>query len=285
VAATNAVPVDASNAAQLQAWDGSEGAYWAAHADHFDRSALPYHRRLLAAAAIGDRDRVLDVGCGTGQTTVLAARASTNGSALGVDLSSHMLAYARRRAADDGIANATFEHADAQIHPFERAAFDVAISNTGATFFGDLIAGFTNIGRALRSSGRLTLLTWQAFSNNEWFREFTGALAAGRDLSGPPPDAPNPFALADPGRVRRVLTSAGFADIELEGASEGMWFGTDADDAYQFVIGLLGWMLEGLDDDGRTRALEALRSLMKIHETPEGVIFDSSVWVIHATRS
>jgi len=285
VAATNAVPVDASNAAQLQAWDGSEGAYWAAHADHFDRSALPYHRRLLAAAAIGDRDRVLDVGCGTGQTTVLAARASTNGSALGVDLSSHMLAYARRRAADDGIANATFEHADAQIHPFERAAFDVAISNTGATFFGDLIAGFTNIGRALRSSGRLTLLTWQAFSNNEWFREFTGALAAGRDLPGPPPDAPNPFALADPGRVRRVLTGAGFADIELEGASEGMWFGTDADDAYQFVIGLLGWMLEGLDDDGRTRALDALRSVMATHESPDGVIFDSSVWIIHATRS
>jgi len=277
--------VDASNAAQLQAWDGGEGAYWAAHADHFDRSALPYHHRLLAAAAIGDRERVLDIGCETGQTTVLAARASTNGSALGVDLSSHMLAYALRRAADDGIANATFEHADAQIHPFERAAFDVAISNTGATFFGDLIAGLTNIGRALRSSGRLTLLTWQAFSNNEWFREFTGALAAGRDLPGPPPDAPNPFALADPGRVRRVLTSAGFADIELEGASEGMWFGTDADDAYQFVIGLLGWMLEGLDDGGRTRALDALRSVMATHESPEGVIFDSSVWVIHATRS
>src|SRR5207248_1872205 len=130
VAATNAVPVDASNAEQLQAWDGGEGAFWAAHADHFDRSALPYHRRLLAAAAIGDRERVLDIGCGTGQSTVLAARALTNGSALGVDLSSHMLAYARRRAADDGIENATFEQADAQIHPFESAAFDAAISNT-----------------------------------------------------------------------------------------------------------------------------------------------------------
>ena len=119
----------------------------------------------------------------------------------------------------------------------------------------------------MRPSGRLALLTWQALPNNEWVREFTGALAAGRDLPGPPPDAPSPFALSDPDRVRSMLTSAGFTDIELEGTSEGMWFGTDADDAYQFVLGLLGWMLEDLDDDGRARALDALRSTMTTHQT------------------
>ena len=227
---------------------------------------------------------MLDIGCGTGQSTLLAARAATKGSALGVDLSSRMLAYARRRAADEGIDNAFFEQADAQIHPFETAAFDVAISNTGATFFGDLVAGLTNIGRALRPGGRLALLTWQRLPNNEWVREFTGALAAGRDIPTPPPDAPSPFALSDPDRVRTILTSAGFTDIELEGTNEGMWFGTNADDAYQFVLGLLGWMLEGLDDDGRARALDALRSLMATHETTDGVIFDSAVWVVRATR-
>ena len=284
MAATNAVQVDASNTEQLRAWDGDEGAYWAAHADHFDRSAIPYPRRLLAAAAIGDNDRVLDIGCGTGQTTLLAARAATNGSALGVDLSSHMLAYARRRAAHEGIENAFFEQADAQIHPFETAAVDVAISNTGATFFGDLFAGLTNIGRALRPGGRLALLTWQPLPNNEWVREFTGALAVGRDLPARPPDAPSPFALSDPDRVRSILTGAGFTDIELEGTSEGMWFGTDADDAYRFVLGLLGWMLEGLDDNGRARALDALRSTIATHEAADGVIFDSAVWVIRATR-
>ena len=281
MAATNAVQVDASNTEQLRAWDGDEGAYWAAHADHFDRSAIPYHRRLLAAAAIRDGDRVLDIGCGTGQTTLLAARAATNGSALGVDLSSHMLAYAtpRRRR---GRRQCVLRAGRRAIHPFETAAFDVAISNTGATFFGDLVAGLTNIGRALRPGGRLALLTWQPLPNNEWVREFTGALAAGRDIPAPPPDAPSPFALSDPDRVRTILTSAGFTDIELEGTSEGMWFGTDADDAYQFVLGLLGWMLEGLDDDGRARALDALRSLMATHETADGVMFDSAVWVIRA---
>lgn len=284
MAATNAVQVDALNTEQLRAWDGDEGAYWAAHADRFDRSAIPYHRRLLAAAAIGNGDRVLDIGCGTGQSTLLAARAATKVSALGVDLSSHMLAHARRRAADEGIDNVSFEQADAQIHPFESAAFDVAISNTGATFFGDLVAGLTNIGRALRSGGRLALLTWQRLPNNEWVREFTGALAAGRDIPAPPPDAPSPFALSDPDRVRTILTSAGFTDIELEGTNEGMWFGIKPGDAYQFVLGLLGWMLEGLDDDGRARALDALRSLMATHETPDGVIFDSAVWVVRATR-
>jgi SAM-dependent methyltransferase len=284
VAATNAVQVDASNTEQLRAWDGDEGAYWAAHADHFDQSALPYHGRLLASAAISATERVLDVGCGTGQTTVLAARAATDGSALGVDLSSQMLAYARRRAADEGIDNASFEQADAQIHPFETASFDVAISNTGATFFGDLVAGLTNIGEALRPGGRLVLLTWQALPNNEWVREFTGALAAGRDIPAPPPDAPSPFALSDPDRVRSILTSAGFTDIDLEGRSEGMWFGTDADDAHQFMFGLLGWMLEGLDDNGRGRALDALRSTMATHETSDGVIFVSAVWIIRATR-
>ena len=284
MAATNAVQVDASNTEQLRAWDGDEGAYWAAHADHFDRSAIPYHRRLLAVAAIGDSDRVLDVGCGTGQTTLLAARAARNGSALGVDLSSHMLAYARRRAAEEGIENASFEQADAQIHPFKSGGFDVAISNTGATFFGDLVAGLANIGRALRPSGRLALLTWRPLPNNEWVREFTGALAAGRDIPAPPPDAPSPFALSDPDRVRSILTSAGFTDMELEGIDEGMWFGTHADDAYRFVLGLLGWMLEGLDDNGRARALDALRSTIATHETADGVIFDSAVWVIRATR-
>jgi SAM-dependent methyltransferase len=268
----------------LQAWDGDEGAFWAARADYFDRSAMPYHRRLLDSAAIARGDRVLDIACGNGQTTLLAARAATSGSALGVDLSSHMLAHARRRAADEGIDNASFEQADAQVHPFEAAAFDAAISNTGATFFGDLVAGFKNIGRALRPGGRLALLTWQSFPNNEWVREFTGALAGRREVPAPPADAPSPFALSDPDRVRDVLTNAGFVDIELEGASEGMWFGTDAEDAGEFVLGLLGWMLQGLDDDARARAVDALRSTMAAHETGDGVIFDSAVWVIRATR-
>ena len=102
MAPTDAVQVDASNAEQFGAWDGEEGAYWAAHADYFDRSASPYHEKLMTAAAIAAIDRVLDIGCGAGQTTRDAARAARAGSALGVDLSSRMIEEARRRVCRRG---------------------------------------------------------------------------------------------------------------------------------------------------------------------------------------
>ena len=283
MAATSALRVDSSNQDQLRAWDGDEGAYWADHADYFDRSVAAYHRRLLDQAAICNDDRVLDVGCGTGQTTRDAARAASAGFALGVDLSSRMLDHARRRAAEEGLSNATFVQADAQVHPFEPASFDVAISRTSAMFFGDHVAAFRNVGSALRPGGRLVLVTWQSLADNEWIREISGALAGGRDLPAPPPDA-GPFALSDPGRVRSLLTHAGFAGVRLDGTRAGLWFGHDADDAHQFALGLMGWMLQGLDDAGRARAIAALHATMAAHETSDGVVFKSAAWTIEATR-
>lgn len=278
------IPVAPSNIDQLRAWDGDEGAYWAAHADRFDLAVAGHHDRLMQAAAVGSADRVLDVGCGTGQTTRDAAARAASGHALGVDLSSAMLDVARRRATEQGVTNARFEQADAQIHPFPPEAFDLAISRTGAMFFSDLTAGFANIARALRPEGRLALLTWQSVARNEWIRELSGALAAGRDLPAPPPDAPGPFSLSDPDRVREVLTAAGFTGIDLDDSTAGMWFGADADDAHRFVLGLLGWMLEGRDDDDRDRALDALRATTRAHLTPDGVIYESAAWIIRATR-
>jgi SAM-dependent methyltransferase len=213
---TSAVPVDPSNRDQLRAWDGDEGAYWTEHADYFDRAVAAYHERLLTDAAIDDTDRVLDIGCGTGQTTRDAARAAASGSALGVDLSARMLDHARRRAADEGVANASFEQVDAQIHPFPPESFDIAISRTGAMFFGDLNAAFTNIGRSLVPGGRLAIIAWQPPAANEWIRQISGALAAVRDMPAPPAEAPGPFALSDPDRVRTILTRSGFRDIDLE---------------------------------------------------------------------
>ena len=281
---TRPVDVAPSNTEQLRAWDGDEGAYWAAHADYFDRSLAAYQPPFRAAADVRVADHVLDVGCGTGQTTLDSARIATSGSALGVDLSSRMIELARRRASEQGLANASFEQVDAQIHPFDPQVFDVALRRTGAMFFGDLGAAFANIARALRPGARLVLLTWQPLARNEWIREFIAALAAGRDLPGPPPNAPGPFGLSDPDRVRTILSTAGYGDVDVEGMSAGMWFGTDAEDALHFILGLLGWMLEGLDEDGRTRALDALRSTMAAHETDVGVVYESSAWLVTAYR-
>jgi SAM-dependent methyltransferase len=280
----HSVSVALSNTEQLRAWDGGEGAYWTAHAEHFDRAIVEHHRRFLAAASIAETDRVLDIGCGTGQVTRDAARAASRGSALGVDLSSQMLDYARQRAAAEGLENASFLQADAQIHDFAPAAFDVAVSRTGAMFFGDPVAAFTNIAGAVAPGGRLVLLAWQGLAANEWIREISIALAAGRDRPAPPVDLPGPFSLSDPSRVRSLLTASGFADVALEAVEAPMWFGADADDAQRFAVGLLDWMLEGLDEAGRARALDDLRTTLAAHATPGGVMFDSAAWLITASR-
>jgi SAM-dependent methyltransferase len=274
-----------SNADQAKAWDGGEGAYWAAHADHFDRSIAAYHLPFMDAAAIGTGEQVLDMGCGTGQTTRDAARRAPAGGALGVDLSAEMIGLARRLAEAEGLGNARFEQADAQIYPFSQGSFDVAISRTGAMFFGDPDAAFANIGRALRSGGRLALLSWQPLPANEWVAELTAALAADRDLPAPAPQAPGPFALADPGRVRQLLTGAGFTRIEIDPVQAPMWFGADADDAHGFALGLLGWMLEGLDEDRRARALDALLATVTAHSSADGVVYNSGAWLIRAQRA
>jgi SAM-dependent methyltransferase len=230
---------------------------------------------------------VLDIGCGTGRTTRQAARLAADGSALGVDLSSAMIARARLRAAEEGLSNVRFERADAQIAAFPPAGFDVAISRTGAMFFGDPVAAFGNIAAALRPGGRLALLVWQSLADNRWMVEFAGALAAGRPLPSPPPGAPGPFSLADPARVRAVLTAGGFTDVALEGAREPMDFGADADAAFRFVsgLGIVRFLLRDLGDGARERALDALRASIDAHAGPDGVRYPSAAWVVTARRT
>jgi SAM-dependent methyltransferase len=278
----HAVAIDPRNADQARAWDGDEGGYWAEHADAFDKGVARYHGPFLHGAEIGPAARVLDIGCGTGQTTRDAARRATLGAAFGVDLSSQMIAVARAAAEREGVANAQFEQADAQVYPFGEHAYDVAISRTGAMFFGDPPTAFGNIARALRPGGRLALLAWQALPGNEWIGAFSAALAAGRDLPGPPVGAPGPFALADRERVRELLSGAGFVDVRFDDRHEPMYFGHTPDDAFAFVIGLLGWMLHGLDDAGTSRARSALRASIEAHHSEQGVTYDSAAWIITA---
>jgi len=275
---------DPSNAGQVGAWDGNEGAFWATQARRFDETLAHCHGPFLTAAAIRADNRVLDVGCGNGQTTRDVARVAVNGSALGVDLSSQMLALARKTASTEGLANVEFRQADAQIFPFEPATFDVVISRMGSMFFGDPIAAFANLHRALRPAGRLTLLTWQGVTDNEWLSAFRAAAAVGRDLPTPPSDAPGPFALADPDRVRAILEAAGFADIAFQSLHEPMSFGPDPDDAFDFVSGLTGWMREGLDKPDRDAALAALRTTITEHTDDHGVTYQSATWIIQARK-
>jgi len=278
---TDTVPVDPANSEQLAAWDGDEGTYWAQHAERFDRAIAGHDGPFQAAAGFQSTDRVLDVGCGCGQNTRDAARAARLGSALGLDLSAPMLLHARRTAEAEGLTNVSFLQADAQIHPFEPASFDVAISRTSAMFFADHVAALANVGRALRPGGRLVLLTWQPLAGNEWLEEIATALAAGRSPQIPPPGV-GPFALSEPDRIRAVLDKAGLINVELAGNEAPMWFGADASDACQFILGLMGWMLDGLVDSARAAARDALLAATAAHESVGGVTFASATWITTA---
>jgi SAM-dependent methyltransferase len=270
-----------------RAWDGEEGDQWTRFADEFDNVSRSIWARFLETDPIGRADQVLDIGCGCGQSTRDAARLAHEGSALGVDLSSSMLAVAQRRATAEGVPNVDFRQADAQVYPFDPGTFDIAISRFGVMFFDDRTAAFTNIASALRSGGRLAMLAWQDIRKNEWIMTVRETLAAGRDLPMPPAGAPGPMALADQDDVRGLLAGAGFEPIGFTSIEEPVWFGADAEAAYEFVgeIGIVKGLSDGLDADTKAAAHEQLRAALRAHETPEGVRFGSGAWLISATKA
>lgn len=276
-----------ANTEMAAAWDGQEGVEWARDWEHYDDAVRGYQARLTTASAIAAGEQVLDVGCGNGESTRVAACQAAGGRVLGVDLSSQMLERAGELASAEALTNVAFERADAQVHPFERERFDAVISRFGTMFFGDPIAAFTNLAKATRPAGRLVMVAWQGVERNEWLRDITAALAAGRPLSGPPVGAPGPFAQADPDTVKRILATAGYDTVDLESVEEPFLLGTDGADAFKYMStgGVARGMLQGLDDAARARALEALRATMEAHDTGDGVVFGSASWIISARRS
>jgi SAM-dependent methyltransferase len=273
------------NEGQVEAWDGGEGELWARHAEFFDTSLRHHQARFMEAAEVAAGARVLDIGCGTGETTRAAARAAGSGVAVGIDLSSKMLQRARELAGQEGLTNTFFIQADAQVHRFEPPSFDVVLSRTGSMFFSDQVAAFTNIGRAMSRGGRLALLSWQGPDRNEWLSAFTEALTLGKGLAPPPPGAPSPFAHADPERATEILTKAGFEHVATEGLELPMYFGTGAEEGYAVLSEMLGWMTADLQAADRTRALENLRSTLVAHQTSDGVAYGSASWLITARRA
>jgi SAM-dependent methyltransferase len=279
--------VETANPEQAAAWNGDEGKDWARNAAKYERSGARLRPYLVSSAAFGIGDRVLDIGCGTGRSTIEAARLVGSGSVIGVDLSGPMLAFASAQAAAEGATNVSFLQADAQIHAFEQASHDAAISDKGAMFFADPVAAFRNIASALRDAGRLRLLVWRELQRNHWLTAVREAIAVGRELPVPPPEASgHPFALADPDRVRSILGSAGFGDVDFVAVDEPVELGSDADDAFEFFNGssFFESMLRDLDDDGRRQATDNLRSLFTEAATEEGVLLGSSAWLITASR-
>lgn len=275
------------NTDQAAAWDGHEGDVWSEHADRYDRASSRILQRFAQADLIGRADRVLDVGCGTGGPTRDVARVAVDGQVTGIDLSTKMLELARKRSGDEGLTNITFERADAQVAALEPATYDVAMSSFGCMFFNEPVAAFSNIGSGLRPGGRLALLAWRTLPENAWLMALRDALAMGRELPFPPPDAPTPFSLAGPDRVRALLTEAGFKGVEFAPIDEPMCLGKDSPDALEFAktMGIVEGLTNGLEPDTKAEAMANLSRLFQQHESPDGVLLGSAAWLITAIKS
>ena len=273
------------NLDQTRAWDGADGDRWVRQADRYDAAIMDYREELLRAAAIQPGESVLDVGCGCGWSTLAVARLAGDGRVLGVDLSRGMLDVARRRAGDAGLS-IELEHGDAQVHPFEADAFDVAISSFGVMFFSDVAAAFENLGRAVRPGGRVAFVAWGPLGRNEWQAAIRDALAAGRDLPAPPADAPGPFAFADPARAIAALESAGFGGIEAREVECRFRAGADPEDAWEFIrhTGQVVGLTESLEEPDRSAALEQLHAVLRANHGDDGVTFGSLAWMITARK-
>jgi SAM-dependent methyltransferase/predicted alpha/beta hydrolase family esterase len=254
-------------------------------AEHYDAELRAHNERLRAAMVIRPADRVLDIGCGSGQTTRDAARAVTLGSALGVDISEDMLERARCRSAEEGVSNIAFERGDAQRHPFPSAHFDLIISRFGIMFFADPVAAFTHVARAARPGARLVMLVWQSAERNEWATEIGQALTGGAVAA--PPAGLNPFSMADPDVVRSILGAAGFVEVGVVDVREPVYYGPDAAAAFDLVRDMKQPrdLLARLDAAAAQRALVRLRETLVAHDTGRGVLFDSRAWLVTARRA
>ena len=252
-------------------------------ADFYDAELRRHNEAFRAALEIGPRDRVLDIGCGAGQTTREAARIAVQGSVLGVDTSAPMLEIARRRSAEEGLRNVDFDEADAQLRVFPPAGFDLCMSRFGTMFFADPAAAFANIGRAMRPGARLVWMVWQGRDRNEWATVIRQALEPGVPL---PADAPAAFSLGDPAVTTALLHASGFVSVEFAEVHEPVFYGPDVDAACEAVTGLqfARDLLARTDAEGDA-ARQRLRDLLEAHLTPDGVLFDSRAWIITAHRA
>lgn len=274
------------NADQAAYWNAGAGDTWASLQDRLDHQLEPLGLRAMAALAPRPGERVLDVGCGAGQTSLaLAGAVAPGGSVLGVDISHPLLEVARRRG--EGIAGLTFQEADAQTASFEAASFDAAFSRFGVMFFSDPPAAFANIRRALKPGGRLAFVCWRRPDENPFMSlPMAAAMAHLPAPAVPPPTpdphAPGPFAFADPDRVRGILAAAGFTDVELTPHDQKIGSGDlDQTLAVSLKVGPLGAMLRE-HPDRRDAVVAAVREALAAHDGPDGVKLPSATWIVTA---
>ncbi len=284
------VDPEGPNSDQIEFWNGDGGRKFIKYQHALDVMIGPFGDAAMAKLEVQQGEVALDVGCGCGATTIeLARQVGSRGEAVGVDISEIMLARAEDVAAHAEATNVFFEHADVETSPLHRDSFDIAFSRFGVMFFQNPVTAFSNIARVLHDKGRIGFACWQPIDKNPWLGLQMQAVLPFVDPPEPmPADAPGPFSLADPDRIRQVLSESGFTDINVDGFTPDIILGAthDLDDAVDFGLemGPAGTLLEGADDGTIAKATAAVRSALAPHHGAEGVKVGAAAWIVTARR-
>ena len=280
------------NEKQRRYWNENGGAAWTSLQDNLDRQLGPLGDAALAAARLQPGERVLDVGCGCGHTSLQASRmVSPGGRVVGVDISAPMIDRATERANAEGLDNVSFALGDAQVCSADLVGgvVDVVVSRFGVMFFADPVAAFANLAALTRSGGRIAFVCWQSDDKNGWSAPMRAELfTIFPDQPIPGPNDPGPFSLADPTRTRELLESGGWVDVCLnEHAQPIQVFGTTNFD--QAVTGMLliggaSRLLTDATDAQRGDTHAAARRVIQAMWTEHGAIADATCWIVTARR-
>ena len=266
-------------------WQGGVGRTWADEWRRTDRSFAALTARLLAAiAALPGRD-IVDIGCGAGEVSLALAQGRAAARVLGIDISADLVAAATIRAA--GRPNCAFALADAAEWEPDRGAPDLYVSRHGVMFFADPVAAFAHLASVAQADARLCFSCFRGAGENPW------ASGAARLLPGAEPGdpaAPGPFAFADPGRVRGILTRAGWGEIAFEPVDFRYVAGAGDDPvgdalAYFSRIGPAARAMRALPEVHRAGFLERLERFVADHRVGDEVVFDAAAWIVTAQEA
>lgn len=272
---------------QVEYWNSAVGDTWARMQERLDTAFTPVTAALLSLAAPRPGEDVLDIGCGSGETTLaLAAAVGEDGSATGLDISEALLTRARARA-EVGLSEALFLNADAATFA-DDAGFDLVVSRFGVMFFADPVTAFANIHRLMVPGGRLCIACWQPPARNLWATLPMQVLA---ELLPPQPAAdplaPGPFAFADPELVHGILAEAGWQDIDFHAVDFKMVIGEGDDplaSAVHFTlrIGPAARLVREAGPEVEGKARVALAAAMAPYLQAGSVGLPGSVWLVSA---
>jgi SAM-dependent methyltransferase len=268
---------------QKTLWNGSAGRAWVHNQRLLDQLFAPFEALLASDGVLGTATRVLDVGCGTGATTLaIARRLGARGTCAGIDLSEPMIAVARTRAEQEQV-NVRFFAADAQTHAFERADFDLIVSRFGVMFFDDPVQAFANLRHAAREDARLTFIAWRGALENPFMTAAERAAAPLLpSLPARQPGGPGQFAFADPDRVRTLLAESGWSDIDVQPIDVACVMPENDLIPYLTWLGPVGLLLQDTDEPARSRVIDTLRAAFAQYVHGDEVRFDAACWRVSA---